>query len=57
MRTDFWRVFLTPRTSWRAFRVMQSGKSPMTFDAAWVLVRLHDHPDELPYLNHRNDRP
>ncbi|MER7877171.1 hypothetical protein ABTY63_27005 [Streptomyces solisilvae] len=49
MSTPMWRWLLTPRTSWRAWRVARASQGNLSFDAAWRRTRLETHPDEMPY--------
>lgn len=50
MSTSLWRCLLSPRTSWRAWRLTRAGDGNLTFDAAWRRARIDLHPDEMPYM-------
>ncbi|MFD3418844.1 hypothetical protein [Streptomyces decoyicus] len=56
--TTLWRLLLSPRTSWRALRLMRRARkyaSPprrLTFDAAWRQSRVRRHPGDSHYLLH-----
>jgi hypothetical protein len=46
------RWVLSPRTSWRARRLMRGhGDGGLSFDTAWRRARVQSHPDEFPYRN------
>ncbi|GES30796.1 hypothetical protein AB0G60_08300 [Streptomyces angustmyceticus] len=42
------RWLLAPRTTWRARR-LRADHPHLSGDEAWLLARLHRHPDEVPY--------
>ncbi|TXC97734.1 hypothetical protein [Streptomyces sp. ISID311] len=44
------RWLLAPRTTWRA-RWLRAAHPHLSCDQAWVLARLHRHPEEAPYAH------
>ncbi|MGW7353631.1 hypothetical protein [Streptomyces sp. NPDC054784] len=52
MTTSLWRCLLSPRTSWRAWRLAQASGGNLSFDTAWRRARVERHPDELLYQRH-----
>ncbi|MER6064942.1 hypothetical protein ABT167_27975 [Streptomyces sp. NPDC001792] len=50
--TSVWRWLLSPRPSWRAWKLARASQDNLSFDAAWRRTRLERHPDEMPYQQH-----
>ncbi|MFD9485651.1 hypothetical protein ACFWBX_17020 [Streptomyces sp. NPDC059991] len=52
MKTTVARCFLSPRTSWHAWRLVRASYGNLSFDAAWRHARVRLYPDETPHWQH-----
>nr|BFD92543.1 hypothetical protein KitaXyl93_39030 [Kitasatospora sp. Xyl93] len=50
------RWILAPISSWRTYRLMVTFAADLPYEAAWQMVRLRYHIDELPYVRMAAER-